>query len=279
VIEAGLGGRLDATNVLPSKVTALTSVGLEHTQWLGETTEEIAGEKLAVLRDHTALIAGPVDAGVDALARRTAAERHARFVPVRDLAPGVELASPAPYQRRNFAVALACVDVLLGSLDAERVRRVAAEIELRGRMEVIEEEPDLILDAAHNPDGARAVVEALAEIARGREVVACLAVLDDKDGAGIVDALAPAVSAVVATEIPAERLENVGRPGARSLPASQLATAAEEAGIVRAEAVAEAGAAIDRARALAAEREGVALVCGSHYLLAYAAGGRPETTR
>ena len=58
VIEAGLGGRLDATNVIPSKVTVLTSVGLDHTEWLGETLEEIAAEKLAVLRDHTTLIVG-----------------------------------------------------------------------------------------------------------------------------------------------------------------------------------------------------------------------------
>ncbi len=63
VIEAGLGGRLDATNVIPSKVTVLTSVGLDHTEWLGETVEEIAAEKLAVLRDHTALVYGQVAGG------------------------------------------------------------------------------------------------------------------------------------------------------------------------------------------------------------------------
>ena len=56
MIEAGLGGRLDATNVIPSKLTVLTSVGLDHTEWLGETLEEIAAEKLAVLRDHTILV-------------------------------------------------------------------------------------------------------------------------------------------------------------------------------------------------------------------------------
>ncbi len=65
MIEAGLGGRLDATNVLPSLATALTSVGLEHTQWLGETEEEIAAEKLAVLRDHSTLVVGRVVAAVE----------------------------------------------------------------------------------------------------------------------------------------------------------------------------------------------------------------------
>ena len=58
MIEAGLGGRLDATNVIPSQLTVLTSVGYDHTEWLGETLEEIAAEKLAVLRDHTTLIVG-----------------------------------------------------------------------------------------------------------------------------------------------------------------------------------------------------------------------------
>ena len=63
MIEAGLGGRLDATNVLPSRVTALTSIGLEHTEWLGDTEEEIAAEKLAVLRDHSTLVLGRVGDG------------------------------------------------------------------------------------------------------------------------------------------------------------------------------------------------------------------------
>ena len=81
VIEAGLGGRLDATNTIPSRVTALTSVGLDHTAWLGETEVEIAAEKLAVLRDHSTLVLGRVGAEVAALAERTAAERGARADP------------------------------------------------------------------------------------------------------------------------------------------------------------------------------------------------------
>ena len=113
VVEAGLGGRLDATNVLPSRVTALTSVGLEHTQWLGESELEIAGEKLAVLRDHSTLVLGRVRGEVEGLARRIAAERHARVVSVRSLSDAVELVNPAPYARANFAVALACADAVV----------------------------------------------------------------------------------------------------------------------------------------------------------------------
>ena len=272
VIEAGLGGRLDATNVLPSRVTALTSIGLEHTEWLGDTEVEIAAEKLAVLRDHTTLVAGPLSPEVEALARRTAEERHARYVPVRDLSPAVEPPSPAPYQRRNFAVALAAAEAMLGSLDPDRVADVASHLELHGRMEVIEDDPPLVLDAAHNPDGARALAEALPEIGAGRPVVACMAVLADKDAGGILAALGPYLAALVVTEIPSEVLARAGRPGARALQASALAELARGAGVGQVEEVSVPAGAVARARELADLQGGVALVCGSHYLLRYAAG-------
>jgi dihydrofolate synthase/folylpolyglutamate synthase len=270
VIEAGLGGRLDATNVLPSRVTALTSVGLEHTQWLGETEVEIAAEKLAVLRDHSTLVIGPLAPAIDDLARRTAAERHARLIDVRDLSPAVELATPAPYLRRNFAVALAAAEVVLGSLDPARVRDVAGGLELHGRMEVVDGDPPLVLDAAHNPAGARALAEALPEVAGGRSVTACAAVLADKDAAGIVGALAPAVAGLVATEVPAERLAEAGRPGARALPAANLAAAAREAGLGWVGEEVDPVGAIALARERAQPVDGMVLVCGSHYLLRYA---------
>jgi dihydrofolate synthase/folylpolyglutamate synthase len=270
VIEAGLGGRLDATNVLPSRVTALTSVGREHTQWLGETEVEIAAEKLAVLRDHSTLVLGQVSEEVAELARRTAAERSARIVTVRGLSPEIEVASPAPYVRRNFAVALACADAIVERLDPRRVRDVAGGLELHGRVEVIDGDPTLILDAAHNPAGAAALAEAL-PVATGRSpVVACLAVLADKDAAGIIAELASHLAAAVVTEIPGERLESVGRPGARSLEAAELARVASEAGIELVEALPDPDHAVARARELARERGAMALVCGSHYLLRYA---------
>ena len=107
VIEAGLGGRLDATNVLPSKRTVLTSIGLEHTEWLGDTVVEIAAEKLAVLRDHTTLVPGPAGRGRGERARTTAARAsQCRFVAADEhRAPAIELgragAVPAPKLRRR----------------------------------------------------------------------------------------------------------------------------------------------------------------------------------
>jgi dihydrofolate synthase / folylpolyglutamate synthase len=266
VIEAGLGGRLDATNVLLSRVSALTSVGVEHTQWLGETTAEIAGEKLAVLRDHSTLIVGKLDPEIDALAEGTARERHAKLIHAPEAPRSLGLA--APYLRRNFGVAIAAAGEILGELDADRVAEVAAHLELHGRMEGIEAEVPVLLDAAHNPDGARALAEALAERGEG-PVVACIAILAEKDAAGILSALAPALDAAVFTEIPASLLQSRGRSGASARLASELAALA--AGVETVEAIVDPGGAIVRAAELAKERSTPLLVTGSHYLLGYAA--------
>jgi dihydrofolate synthase / folylpolyglutamate synthase len=259
VIEAGLGGRLDATNTIPSKVAVLTSVGLDHTEWLGETEEEIAAEKLAVLRDHTTLVLGRVSPSVRALAARAAREHGAELV-IAPEGPGEALAlrPSGGFQRRNFALAGAAAEAFLGELDPERVAAVAAAIEIPGRLERIADDPPAYLDAAHNPDGAEALAEALPEIAAGRPVVAVLAILRDKDAGGIVRALAPAVSSIVCAEIPNRR---------RALPAAELVWACARAGI-EAEAAPDLGAAIARGRGLAEAVGGVLIVTGSHYVLA-----------
>jgi dihydrofolate synthase/folylpolyglutamate synthase len=137
-------------------------------------------------------------------------------------------------------------------------------------MQLLKGDPPLILDAAHNPDGARALAEALPEVVGEAPVVACLAMLADKDAAGVLTALAPRLEVAVCTELPAERLARAGRPGARALEASRLAELAEAAGLARTEVVGGPEAALRRAAAAASERGGVTLVTGSHYLLSYA---------
>ena len=106
----------------------LTSVGLDHTEWLGKTELEIAAEKLAVLRDASTLVLGRVSGDVRALAERVAAERAATLVIApEDPGPGVEVAATGPFQRRNFALATAAVEAFLGAVDPEKVAAVAAE--------------------------------------------------------------------------------------------------------------------------------------------------------
>jgi len=269
VIEAGLGGRLDATNTIPSRVTVLTSIGLDHTEWLGETEVEIAAEKLAVLRDQTTLVLGRVSPEVEALAERTAADRGARLLlAAEDPGPELRLLAPGEFQRRNFALATTAAEAFLGELDPVRVERVAASVAVPGRLERIAERPPVFIDAAHNPEGAAALAEALPAVAGDRRTVAVLAVLADKDAAGMLRALAPALDRAVCTELPPGALEGHGRPGAASRPAAELLAACEEAGLA-AEAEPSFEAALGRATALAAEPpEGAVIVAGSHYAIA-----------
>jgi dihydrofolate synthase/folylpolyglutamate synthase len=268
-VEAGLGGRLDATNTIPSKVTVLTSIGLDHTEWLGETELEIAAEKLAVLREYTTLVLGRVSPEVADLARRTAAERGAKLI-VAPEDPGeeIELRAAGRFQRRNFALACAAAEAFLGELDSARIAEVGETLTVPGRLERVAEDPPVFLDAAHNPDGAAALAEGLTEVAAGRPVVACLAALGDKDAAAMVRALAPALARAVCTELQPAALEARGLPGAGSHSAAKLASACEEAGLA-AEQEPDFNAAVRRGRQLASELPGgILLITGSHYVLA-----------
>jgi dihydrofolate synthase / folylpolyglutamate synthase len=275
-IEAGLGGRLDATNTIPSKVTVLTSVGRDHTEWLGESEEEIAVEKLAVLRDHSALVLGRVGPLVAALAKRTARERGAELIVApEDPGPEVTLRAPGRFQRRNFALACAAAEAFLGELDPARARAVAAEIEIPGRLERVGADPPVFLDAAHNADGARALAEALPEVADGRPVIACLAILGEKDIGAMARALAPALDRAVCAELPSAPADGSRtrdrKPSSTpraSVPAAELARVFEQEAGIAAEAAPDLPAAARRARTLAMDSGGVLLIAGSHYALA-----------
>ena len=259
VIEAGLGGRYDATNVIPSKVQVLTGVSLEHTRWLGPTLADIAGEKLAVVPDRGTLVAGELDPESLAVAERVTAERHARLI--RPKAAGAELPLRAAggFQRGNFALAATASEAFLGRpLDRSAVEAAAAETVVPGRLEVVAERPLTVLDGAHNPSGARALAASLdAVVGEHRPRVAVIGVLDDKDAAGMLEALLPHVDRIVFT-----RSQNP-----RSLSPATLTTLEEKLGGPPAETVADPRAALERARALAGAG-GSVLATGSIYLIA-----------
>lgn len=296
-VEAGLGGRLDASNVIDSRLTVLTTVGRDHTEFLGELEEEIAGEKLAVLRPKTALVLGPVSEKVRELARIQTTEKAARLIEISAAAADSDSTPGAPdpagkglgvqsggqrllgrFRRIDLEIARLAAVFLLEDLgrrseakmlrqDAEFVMRVAARVSIPGRLELCGGDPPLILDVAHNVQGAEALAEALPEVAADRPIVACLALLADKDGAGIAGALASALDHAVCAELPAKLLVGSGRPGAKTYAATDLV---QECGIhgLPAEARPEPVAAIARALELARERGGVALIAGSHHLVA-----------
>jgi dihydrofolate synthase/folylpolyglutamate synthase len=260
VVEAGLGGRHDATNVIPSLVQVLTGVGLEHTRWLGPTIADIAAEKLAVVRDHATLVVPPdLHPDARAVAEQVVAERHATLL---EAAPdlGVDLRSPGSFQRRNFALAAAAAQAALGSrpLDPAAVVRAAEETRVPGRLDVVGDRPLTIHDGAHNPAGAAALAKALPELTAGRSpLVLVLSVLEDKDAAEMLAHLIPLVGRLVLT-----RCANP-----RALEPAALAALAAKLGGPRAEVVAEPRAAVERARALAGS-DGAVLATGSIYLIA-----------
>jgi dihydrofolate synthase / folylpolyglutamate synthase len=256
VIEAGLGGRYDATNVIPSKVQALTNVGLEHTRWLGPTITDIAEEKLAVVPRHGALVTGELGPEAEAVTRRVVAEQGARRIEA-PTAVDFPLAARGSFQRDNFALARAAAQAFLGELDEDAVRRAAAELRVPGRMQQVGERPLTLVDGAHNPSGARAVAETLPEMLDGRPLVGVFAVLDDKDASAMLEALLPHCERAVFTRC--------GNP--RSLSPATLESLASQLGGPPSETVAGPRAALARARELAGP-DGAVLATGSIYLVA-----------
>lgn len=256
VVEAGLGGRYDATNVIPSSVQVLTTVSLEHTRWLGPTLRDIAGEKLAVVRDGATLVVGelPPEAEAEAVA---AARRHGARLVHAPVDPGVPVAASGGYQRRNFALARAAAEALLGPLDEAAVRDAAAAVLVPGRMEVVGHEPLTILDGAHNPSGMVALAEAVEEMEPPRPLVAVVSILDDKDAPAMLSALLPRCDAVVLT--------SNANPRALS-PATLQSLAGQLAG-PPAEVRGDPHRALARARELAGP-SGTVLATGSIYLVA-----------
>ncbi len=285
-IEAGLGGRLDASNTIDSSLTVLTSIGLDHTEWLGESEVEIAAEKLAVLRPGTALVIGPVSPEIRRLALETAARRGCEVLePGTDLPDGVQPASPALYQRGNFALAIAAAERYLreaavgpgqgargagarqpGALGIGTLEAAAAAAAVPGRLERVAEDPPLFFDVAHNRPAAAALAESVPGVADGLPVVGLIAILDDKDARGILAELAPVLACAVFTGIPPEHLAGSARPGARCHEPGSLLEIAASLGL-RAEVREDPARAIGRAREAATEAGGVVLAAGSHYLL------------
>jgi dihydrofolate synthase/folylpolyglutamate synthase len=258
VIEAGLGGRYDATNVIPSRVQVLTSVGLEHTRWLGPTLTDIAGEKLAVVNRSATLVLGAgLDPEVRRVAERVAADRNAQIITA-DTDAGVPVGAPGAYQRRNFALAIAAARAFLGELDDRAVAAAAAEVRVPGRLQQVGTEPLTLLDGAHNPDGMRALVESLDELAgRHGPTVAVLSILEDKDAAGMLSALLPACNALIVTS----------SQNPRALPPATLLSLTSQLNGPPAEIVSEPRRALARAREMAGP-SGLVVATGSIYLIA-----------
>jgi dihydrofolate synthase/folylpolyglutamate synthase len=273
VVEAGLGGRWDATNVIPSRVQVLTNVGLEHTRWLGPTVADIAREKLDVVQRGGTLVVGPgLHPDARAVAERVVAERAARLL-VAPAAPpaALRLRAAGTFQRTNFALACAAAEAFLAHpLEAAAVAATAASILVPGRLETVGERPLTLLDGAHNPAGFVALAASLRELLYGRRLVAVLSVLDDKDAAAMLSELLPLCAEGVAT---ASAHPRTLPPATLQSLAAQLARPSAPGGAARPRSHPLLHVEADPRRALARARElagpeGVVLATGSFYLLA-----------
>jgi dihydrofolate synthase/folylpolyglutamate synthase len=261
VVEAGLGGRHDATRVIRARVVGLTNVGLDHQRVLGETREEILAEKLAVLEPDAVLCVGVVDdeiyARAAALAEAAGAGRERVPATAGDVLP-----LPAAYLRDNGAHALRLAELLLAPRALARSRAIAAlpAAVPPGRLELIAGEPVVLLDGAHNAEGIAALVRELdGTLGNRRPRVGLLALQDDKPFAAMLGALAPVLDALVATT-------SAHAGHSASLPAAALAAAAREAGVRDVFAEPDPIAALAVARGLAGAG-GAVVVAGSLYLL------------
>jgi dihydrofolate synthase/folylpolyglutamate synthase len=275
VCEVGLGGRLDSTNVLDLGVAVVTGVGLDHRQHLGNTVEEIATEKAAIIKpgNRAVTAATPPALGV---VRQRSREVGATL---REVAPdalnavdhgrdGIEvtvsfagepLTVAAPligaFQAANVAVAVAACDELRGAgtqIDAAAVVSGCAAVRWRGRMQWIDGTPPVVVDGGHNPDGMRAAATAIRRLRPGRRLVAVFAAMRDKDVADMVRELMAAEPELVIVTAPSVQ---------RATEPAELARLIDGP----AEVVAAVPAAVARARELAGP-DGLVLVVGSLYL-------------
>jgi dihydrofolate synthase/folylpolyglutamate synthase len=274
VVEAGLGGRYDATSVIDARVTVLTNVGLEHTRWLGPTLTDIAEEKLAVVRPRTALVLGEdLAAPALAVAERVAREREAWIVRPRPLAAETELLARGAFQRRNFALASSAAEAYLDAVgipvDEDAVRAAATGTDVPGRLQVVAQDPLTVIDGAHNPDAVRALVESLPEVIGDVPLGLVLGVLEDKDAAAMLAALMPRVERAWFTAPPSSRALS---PAALQSLARQLgfdATASESSPVHALEQAQRWASAHERgehAGRVTGERGAAVLATGSVYL-------------
>jgi dihydrofolate synthase/folylpolyglutamate synthase len=244
VLEVGLGGRWDATNVVDAQTCVVLPIGLDHTALLGGTVAEIAAEKAGIIHEGATVVlsAQPPEAA-EVLLRHcvevgaTVAREGLEFGVVdRRTAVGGQLVSiqglearydevflplHGAHQAANAAAALAALEVFLGHgrpLDGELLRAGFAAVTSPGRLEVVRSSPTVIVDAAHNPHGMVATVEALAEAFAFTHLVAVVACLADKDVRTMLEVLEPAVARIVVTE----------NSSPRAMPVDVLRELAEE---------------------------------------------------
>ena len=224
VLEVGLGGRLDAVNAVDADVAVLTSIGIDHVDYLGPTREDIGREKAGIFRADRPAICGDRDppAAVESVARDVGARllvigRDFDYADERTQwryrgPRGDRYGLPVPalrgrYQLGNAAIALTAIDLLRDRLpvSAQAVREGLLTVALAGRFEVLPGRPTVVLDVAHNPHAAHALADALGSMGFHPRTIAVCAMLADKDAAGVIGALRPRIDLWYVAGLPGSR--------------------------------------------------------------------------
>ena len=233
VIEAGMGGAWDATNIISSQVSVITPIGLDHTEYLGETLEEIAETKSGIIKpeSHVVLAAQPVEVAkvltAKVLEKSAIPYREGLEFSVakRDVAVGGQLVAVngvhgiytdifiplyGAHQASNAAIALAAVEAFAGvQLDEELVRNAFANVKSPGRCEILYRDPTVIIDAAHNPHGAHALANTLTTEFDFESIFGVLAILGEKDVHGVLLELEPVINRLIVTQNSSDRALSV----------------------------------------------------------------------
>jgi dihydrofolate synthase / folylpolyglutamate synthase len=273
VVEVGLGGRLDATNALEPAVSVIASISYDHTAILGRTLAEIATEKAGILRrGRPGLLAEQRPAAMRAL-RRACRAVGAVCEVVAPLAPcQYRLALAGAHQRQNAALAVAAARALLPGVDDATVGRGLSRLRWPGRFEILDGQPPVVLDGAHNGASADALVQALGAYAAGRPVALVVGINREKDARAVLRPLLGLTRTIWASR-------SAANP--RALPADELGRLGRQLGAAQVRVEPDLGLALAAARAWARAAAGVVCVTGSLALVgqARAALGLPVPER
>ncbi|HEX9454686.1 MAG TPA: folylpolyglutamate synthase/dihydrofolate synthase family protein [Candidatus Binatia bacterium] len=226
VIEVGLGGRLDATNLITPLVSLITTISKDHEAYLGSDELSIAREKAGIIKPGVPVVCGRVAPEIAELFKRIAQERASAafflgsdfgislknerlfdYTGIKQHYSDLSVALRGRHQRYNAAVALAASELVRERfpIDEQIIRHGLESVRWPGRLEVMRESPTVILDGAHNREGVQALIDALKELKRGRKIKLLFAVMADKEWEVMVRALASVVDEVVLTQVGMER--------------------------------------------------------------------------
>ncbi len=259
--ETGLGGRLDATNIVTPLASVITNIAFDHQQWLGDTLEKIAAEKAGIIKPGIPVVTATAEPAALAVIERIGREKNAPLVeinpwegrrvavpnqsqfgsPTRRPSQIENLSLLGEHQKLNAALALATVEILQKQIPVaeEKIRAGLAGVNWPGRLQLIEKAngQKILLDGAHNEASGRALAEALETIFKKSRRTLIAGVLQDKDWRRICQTLAPLASRILAVPVASKRTANAqelaavcaaANPSAEIIPCGSLAEALEK---------------------------------------------------